>query len=130
MLIRVPRYTPGREKAVRVEIRCPDPAANPYLAFAVLLAAGLDGIEKKMQAPPAVEDDLFDMTPQEIGERGISSVASNLKEALDALKNDEVVRGAIGEFTFEKFYEAKISEWNKYRISVSQWELDNYLEIH
>ena len=130
VLIRVPRYTPGREKAVRVEIRCPDPAANPYLAFAVLLAAGLDGIEKKMQAPPAVEDDLFDMTPQEIGERGIGSVAANLKEALEALKSDEVVRGAIGEFTFEKFYEAKISEWNKYRISVSQWELDNYLEIH
>ena len=130
VLIRVPRYTPGREKAVRVEIRCPDPAANPYLAFAVLLAAGLDGIEKKTQAPPAVEEDLFDLSPEEIGERGISSVAGNLKEALDALKNDDIVRGAIGEFTFEKFYEAKMIEWNRYRTSVSQWELDNYLEIH
>jgi glutamine synthetase len=130
VLIRVPRYTPGREKAVRVEIRCPDPAANPYLAFAALLAAGLDGIEKGMTAPEPVEDDLFEMTPEELNERGISSVAGTLYEALEALKNNSVIREAIGEFTFEKFYEAKMSEWNSYRLAVSQWELERYLEIH
>ena len=130
VLIRVPRYTPGREKAVRVEIRCPDPAANPYLAFAALLAAGLDGIEKGMVAPEPVEDDLFEMSAEELAERGISSVASNLNEALEELKNNEVIREAIGQFTFEKFYQAKMDEWNSYRLSVSEWELERYLEIH
>jgi glutamine synthetase len=130
VLIRVPRYTPGREKAVRVEIRCPDPAANPYLAFAVLLAAGLDGIEKGMVPPDPIEDDIFEMTPEEIRKRGIGSVAGSLVEALEALQHNDVVRGAIGEFTFAKFHEAKLREWDRYRISVSQWELDNYLEIH
>lgn len=130
VLIRVPRYTPGREKAVRVEIRCPDPAANPYLAFAALLAAGLDGVEKKMIPPDPVEDDIFEMTPEEIEERGIGSVAANLKEAIEALEADDVVRGAIGEFSFRKFKEAKMQEWDSYRISISQWELDRYMEIH
>ena len=130
VLIRVPRYTPGREKAVRVEIRCPDPAANPYLAFAALLAAGLDGVEKKMTPPAAVEDDIFEMTPEEVQERGIGAVAANLKEAIDELAANDVVRGAIGEFTFKKFYEAKLQEWDSYRIAVSQWELDRYMEIH
>ncbi|MBS1913947.1 MAG: type I glutamate--ammonia ligase [Bacteroidetes bacterium] len=130
VLIRVPRYTPGREKAVRVEIRCPDPAANPYLAFAVLLAAGLDGVEKKMNPPEPVEDDIFEMTPEEVAHRGIGSVAANLAEALEELKNNSVVRGALGEFTFNKFFEAKMQEWDSYRIAVSQWELDRYMEIH
>ncbi|KXK57688.1 MAG: L-glutamine synthetase [Chlorobi bacterium OLB7] len=130
VLIRVPRYTPGREKAVRVEIRCPDPAANPYLAFAVLLAAGLDGVEKKMTPPAPVEDDIFEMTAEEAHERGIGSVAATLKEALDELAANDVVRGALGEFTFNKFYAAKMQEWDQYRIAVSQWELDRYLEVH
>lgn len=130
VLIRVPRYTPGREKAVRVEIRCPDPAANPYLAFAALLAAGLDGVEKNMIPPDPVEDDIFEMTPQEVEERGIGAVAATLMEAIDALRDNEVVRGAIGEFTFKKFYQAKRQEWDSYRIAVSQWELDRYMEIH
>jgi glutamine synthetase len=130
VLIRVPRYTPGREKAVRVEIRCPDPAANPYLAFAALLAAGLDGVEKKMTPPAPVEDDIFEMTPEEVRERGIGAVAENIKEAIDELAANDVVRGAIGEFTFKKFYEAKLQEWDSYRIAVSQWELDRYMEIH
>lgn len=130
VLIRVPRYTPGREKAVRVEIRCPDPAANPYLSFAALLAAGLDGVEKNMMPPDPIEDDIFEMTQEEIKERGIGSVAANLKEALEALSDNEVVRSAIGEFTFKKFHEAKMQEWDSYRIAVSQWELDRYLETH
>jgi len=130
VLIRVPRYTPGREKAVRVEIRCPDPAANPYLAFAVLLAAGLDGVEKGMTPPDPVEDDIFEMTKEEVQERGIGAVAANLKDALEALAANDVVRGALGEFTFKKFYQAKMQEWDQYRIAVSQWELERYLEIH
>ena len=130
VLIRVPRYTPGREKAVRVEIRCPDPAANPYLAFAALLATGLDGIEKKMQAPEPVEDDIFEMTQAEMDERGIGSVASNLKEAIDELGKNPVLREALGDFTTNKLIQAKQSEWDDYRIAVSQWELDRYLETY
>ncbi len=130
VLIRVPRYTPGREKAVRVEIRCPDPAANPYLTFAALLAAGLDGVEKGMNPPEPVEDDIFEMTPEEVKERGIGAVAGNLQEAIDALRDNPVIRGAIGEFSFSKFYEAKQNEWDSYRLAVSQWELDRYLVTH
>ena len=130
VLIRVPRYTPGREKAVRVEIRCPDPAANPYLAFAALLAAGLDGIEKKMQAPEPVEDDIFEMSQEEMEKRGIGSVASNLKEAIDELGKNDVLREALGEFTTNKLIQAKQAEWDDYRIAVSQWELDRYLETY
>ncbi len=130
VLIRVPRYTPGREKAVRVEIRCPDPAANPYLAFAALLAAGLDGIEKKMTPPDPVEDDLFHMTQDELKKRKIGSVAPTLYDALEALKKNDVIRGAIGDFSFSKFYEAKMKECDEYRIHVSNWELEKYLEVH
>ena len=130
VLIRVPRYTPGREKAVRMEIRCPDPAANPYLAFATLLAAGLDGVEKKMQAPEPVEDDIFEMTQEEMKERGIGSVAGNLKEAIDALAENDMLREALGDFTTNKLIEAKTAEWDDYRISVSDWEIDRYLETY
>lgn len=129
-LIRVPRYTPGREKAVRVEIRCPDPAANPYLALAVLLATGIDGMEKKMQVPDPVEDDIFEMTQEEMNERGIGTVAMNLAEAIDELEKNEVIREALGEFTFHKFIQAKRAEWDAYRMSISQWELDRYLETY
>lgn len=127
VLIRVPRYTPGREKAVRVEIRCPDPAANPYLTFAVLLAAGLDGIEKKMVAPEPIEDDIFEMTKEEMDGHGIGSVAANLKEAVDALRVNKVIGEALGQFTTEKIIAIKEAEWDDYRISVSSWELDKYL---
>ena len=128
-LIRIPRYTPGKDKAVRAELRCPDPTANPYLAFAVMLAAGLDGIKKKMTPPAPVEENIFEFTLETAAKHGITTVAKNLLDALDALKADSVVREALGEFTFQKFYEAKMAEWDEYRLNVSQWELDKYLEI-
>lgn len=130
VLIRVPRYTEGREKAVRVEIRCPDPTANPYLAFATLLAAGLDGIEKKMEAPDPVEDDIFEMTPEEVEAHGIGAVAGNLKEAIDALGESDVIGDALGSFTRDKLIAIKQGEWDDYRISVSNWELDRYMEMY
>ena len=130
VLIRVPRYTPGHEKAVRVEIRCPDPSANPYLAFASLLAAGLDGIEKKMEVPEPVEDDIFEMSREEMEERGIGSVAANLKEAIDALATNDMLRESLGDFTTDKLIEAKTAEWDDYRVSVSPWEIERYLETY
>ena len=130
VLIRVPRYTEGRENAVRVEIRCPDPTANPYLTFASLLAAGLDGIENKMTPPDPVDDDIFEMTEEEMAERNIGSVAGNLKEAIDALADSEVLGEALGSFTQNKIVSIKQGEWDEYRISVSQWELDKYLALY
>ncbi len=128
-LIRVPRISPAvLEKGSRVEIRCPDPACNPYLAFAVLLAAGLDGIKKGLVAPAPVEQNIWELTPKEMKKMGIKTVASNLKEALDELEKDEVIRGALGEETFQKFYAAKMAEWEAYRTYVSPWETDRYLD--
>lgn len=129
-LIRIPRYTPGKDKAVRMELRCPDPSANPYLAFAVMLAAGLDGIKQKMTPPPPVEENIFELSHAEAVKRGITTVAKNLPEALEELTKDKVVRDAIGEFTYEKFLEAKTHECDEYRLNVSKWELDKYLEIY
>jgi len=128
-LIRVPRISAAvLEKGSRVEIRCPDPACNPYLAFAVLLAAGLDGIKKGLVAPAPVEQNIWELTPEEMKKMGIKTVASNLKEALDELEKDEVIRAALGEETFQKYYEAKMSEWEAYRTYVSPWETDKYLD--
>ena len=129
-LIRVPRYTPGREQATRCELRCPDPSANPYLVFATLLAAGLDGVEKGMQAPDPVEDNIFAFDQAEVERRGIGSVASTLKEAIECLAVNPVIRGVLGEHTFSKFYEAKNEEWDEYRVTVSKWELEKYLDIY
>jgi glutamine synthetase len=127
-LIRIPRLTPEQAKyATRCELRCPDPSANPYLAFAIMLAAGLDGIENKMVAPKPIEDNIWKLSPEEMKEKGIEMVAGSLKEAIDALSKDKVIKEALGEHTSQHFYDAKNAEWDSYRTSVSQWELDNYL---
>lgn len=127
-MIRIPQCTPGREKGVRAELRCPDPSANPYLAFAVMLAAGLDGIEKKMVPPPPVEENIYEFTDDEASRRNISTVASDLREALQSLEADPVIRAVLGEYTFEKLSSLKKAEWNEYRLQVTPWELDAYLE--
>lgn len=128
-LIRIPRLSPAiAEKASRLEIRCPDPSCNPYLAFAVLLAAGLDGIKKGLKAQAPMDQNIWDLTPLEMKTMGIGTVAGNLKEALVALHEDEVLRDALGEETFQKFYAAKSAEWEEYRTNVSSWETDRYLD--
>ncbi len=129
-LIRIPRITKGREKAVRAELRCPDPSANPYLAFAVMLAAGLDGIENKMKAPAPVEENIFEFTDETAAARGITTVAKNLMEAIEELQKDKVICAALGSYCVEKLVEAKTAEWDSYRMSVTQWELDRYLEVY
>jgi glutamine synthetase len=127
-LIRVPQLTPAQVKyATRCELRCPDPSSNPYLTFAVMLAAGLDGIKRNMDPVPPVEENIWEFSPEEMKARGIGSVAASLGEALEALKHDEVIRGALGEHFFEHFYNAKVAEWKEYRTAVSQWEIDKYL---
>jgi glutamine synthetase len=128
-LIRVPKVSPGRSiEATRVEVRCPDPSSNTYLAFACMLAAGLDGIEKGMELGEPVEESLYEMTPERITEMGIRELPGTLAEALDELEADPVIREALGEHIYTRFVEAKRQEWEEYRAQVTPWELDRYLE--
>ncbi|HEY4720722.1 MAG TPA: type I glutamate--ammonia ligase, partial [Anaerolineae bacterium] len=124
-LIRIPRYTTGNDQATRIELRFPDPSCNPYLAFAAILAAGLDGIEKKMVPPPNVNNvDVYHFTPEELKERGIATLPGTLEEALHELEKDEVVRDVLGKQLYEDYVRVKMGEWDEYRIRVSQWELE------
>ena len=128
-LVRIPMYKPGKEKATRAEFRCPDPACNPYLAFSVMLAAGLRGIEQGYELPEPIEDDIFEMTEAERKERGIESLPGSLGEAIALTEKSDLVREALGDHVFEKFIENKKIEWDNYRTHVSQYELDRYLSI-
>jgi len=126
-LIRVPRISSGRARSVRCELRCPDPSTNPYLSFAVMLAAGLDGIEKKMTPPNATEEDLYHVD----GHRsGLETLPGDLGSAIAELKKDAVIQDALGQHVYERYVEAKMQEWNDYRLHVTQWELDRYLTVY
>jgi glutamine synthetase len=126
-LIRVPRYSPGRENATRVELRFPDPSCNPYLAFAAMLEAGLDGIKRKLEPPVPVTDDVFHWTPEDREAKGVATLPGTLDEALNALVEDDVVCGALGDHICNAYIPAKRDEWDEYRIRVSGWELERYL---
>jgi glutamine synthetase len=128
-LIRVPRVTSGQLKATRIELRCPDPSSNPYLAFAVMLKAGLDGIKNEMEAPGPVEENLYLFDESMLQKHGVGTLPGSLGEAIEALKADEVVQQALGEHIYERFVEAKQMEWDEYRKYVSKWELDRYLPV-
>jgi len=128
-MIRVPMYKPGKEQATRVEFRSPDPSCNPYLAFAVMLGAGLSGIEKKMEMPEPIEEDIFEMNPAERRAHGITDLPGNLYAAILATEKSEMVREVLGDHIFDKFIENKKIEWDGYRSHVSQYELDKYLSI-
>jgi glutamine synthetase len=127
-LIRVPRISPGRENSTRIELRCPDPTANPYLAFAAMLAAGLDGIRKGMEPPKAAEEDLFHLS--ETRRQRMTAMPGSLGEAIREYKNSRLLKLTFGEWLFRSYGEAKVREWDAYRLSVSQWELDRYLAIY
>ena len=126
-LIRVPEYRPGREKATRIEFRSPDPACNPYLAFSVMLAAGLEGIEKGLEPPPPVEENVYEMTNEERQERGIGTLPASLLEAILLTEKSELVRKALGGHVFEAFIQNKKIEWDQYRTQVTEFELKKYL---
>ncbi|MBN2469891.1 MAG: glutamine synthetase [Anaerolineae bacterium] len=127
-LIRIPRYSPGREMATRVELRFPDPSANPYLAFAVMLAAGLEGIEQGMTPPAPVTDDVYEWTQAEREANDVGVLPGSLKEALDELEQDHVLQEALGEHIYSAFHRAKSLEWDEFRMHVSEWERERYLE--
>jgi len=128
-MVRVPMYKPGKAKATRVEFRAPDPACNPYLAFAVQLAAGLKGIEEEYPLPDPIEKDIFEMDEKARAEAGITSLPGNLFEATLEVSKSELVKEAVGDHIFEKFIENKHKEWDEFRTHVSQYEIDKYLSV-
>lgn len=123
-LIRIPS---ARGEGTRIELRCPDPTANPYLAMAVCLKAGLEGIRKKMQLEPSVDSNIFELTEKEKKARNIRSLPANLREATIAMMNSDFMKEAVGEHIFEKYTSAKLDEWNDYTKQVTDWEIERYL---
>jgi len=128
-LVRVPRYKPGKENATRVEFRSPDPACNPYLAFSVMLAAGLKGIAENYELPEPIEENIYSMTEEERTKRSIRSLPDNLYAAIQEIENSELLRQALGEDVFNKFIANKKVEWDDYRSRVTDTELEKYLPI-
>lgn len=123
-LIRIPA---SRGEGTRVELRCPDPAANPYLTLAVCLAAGLDGIENRITPPEEVKENVFEMRLSRKAKLGIESLPADLSEALKELERDEYIKAILGKHIAEKYVEAKKAEWANYRAQVTEWEISEYL---
>ena len=123
-LVRIPA---ARGLATRIELRCPDPSCNPYLALALCLAAGLDGIKRNLTPPVSVDRNIFKLTSDERVEMGIESLPGSLMESIEYMEKDELVKKTLGDHVFEKYIDAKKEEWNEYITKVSQWEIDNYL---
>ena len=128
-LIRIPEYTPGKEQHMRIEYRSPDPACNPYLVFAVMLAAGLDGIENEYPLPPPVEENVYEMSEEERAARGIETLPGSLIEAIEVAERSEFLRKALGDHVFESLLKNKRIEWEKYRRYVTDFEIREYLPI-
>jgi glutamine synthetase len=128
-LIRIPLYKPGAEQATRAELRCPDPACNPYLTFAALLHAGLEGIEQGYELPEPMETNLYHLTAEQRRERGIVSLPETLGEAIDELSQSELMRKALGPHIFDRYVELKRKEWDEYRVQLTKWEMEKYLAV-
>jgi len=128
-LIRVPMYKPGNEKATRIEVRFPDPAANPYLAFAVLLCAGMAGVDGKYDLRPPLEQDVFHLDATERKKLNVEELPGSLDEAVKLTEKSSLVRECLGEHVYAKFIENKRIEWDRFRIQVTKYELERYLPM-
>ncbi|MCX5802748.1 MAG: glutamine synthetase family protein [Proteobacteria bacterium] len=128
-LVRVPLYKPGKEKATRAEYRSPDPACNPYLAFACMLRAGLEGIRNKYPLPVPIEEDVYEMSDQRRKELKIESLPGSLYEAIEQAEKSKLIKDTLGDHVFEKLIENKKIEWDRFRTHVSKYETDTYLPI-
>ena len=128
-MVRVHMYKPGKEKATRIEYRSPDPACNPYLAFAVMLAAGMEGVKNKYRLPEPVEEDIFEMDEKAREKAGITTLPGSLYEAMVAVSKSKLVKETLGDHIFNKFIENKKVEWDLFRTHVSQFEIDRYLPM-
>jgi glutamine synthetase len=128
-LIRVPLYHPGKEAATRAELRCPDPACNPYLCFAAMLHAGLEGVEHGYELPEPMEQNLYHLTPEERHRQGIEQLPETLGEAVEIAAESELVLRILGEHAFNRFVEIKRKEWEDYRVQVTPFEIEQFLPI-
>jgi glutamine synthetase len=128
-LIRIPMYKPGREKATRVEYRAPDPACNPYLAFAVMLAAGLEGMKKGYKLKNPIERNVYEIGEEERGKLGLDTLPGDLYEAVLLTSKSKLIKDTLGDHVFNKFLENKKIEWNNYRAQVTSYEMDRYYSI-
>lgn len=128
-LIRVPEYFPEKENAMRVELRCPDPSCNPYLALAVMLKAGFEGIQNKIEPPEPVEEDVYEFDDLKLAKFYIKTLPSSLGEAIEEMRSSKLVRNVLGKFAYQKYLEAKKREWDEYRLQVTAWEIKNYIQL-
>jgi glutamine synthetase len=128
-LVRVPQYKPGKEEATRIEYRSPDPACNPYLAFAAMLAAGLDGIEHEFELPPEASNNIYEMTDDERAAAGIASLPEDLHDAITLAEESDVLRAALGDHVHEFLIRNKRAEWDSFKSYVSPYELERYLPV-
>jgi glutamine synthetase len=129
-LIRLPRYTAGRNKSVRLELRCPDPSANPYMAFVAMLAAGLDGINQGLECPDPLNNlNIWNLSQEEREQRGIEALPGSLAEAMREFDDNQVIKDALGPVICDVFKRAKWAEVEEYRTRVTDWEISRYLEV-
>ena len=128
-LVRVPMYRVGKENATRIELRSPDPAANPYLSFAAMAAAGLDGMEKKTRLVDPIEENIFKMDEKMRKRHKIKELPSSLDEAIDVLEKSSLMKDVLGDHVFTSLIANKRMEWQRYKMHVSQFELDEYLPV-
>jgi glutamine synthetase len=127
-LLRVPRWFEEKKESARVELRCPDPTCNPYLAFAVMLVAGLDGIKNDMQPPAPVEENIYSLDDEGLSKKDIDTLPTSLWTALSELKKDQLLCDTLGEHLFERYIDVKTKEWDEFRQQVTPWEVDTYLD--
>lgn len=128
-LIRVPHWFDDKPNSARIELRCPDPACNPYLTFAVMLAAGLDGIKNKTKLSAPVEEDLYKFDETKLISNKIGTLPSSLFEALYELKQSKLMREVLGEHLYNRYINIKTREWNEFKVQVTKWEVEKYLDI-
>ena len=127
-LIRIPRYSKGREQSTRAELRCPDPSCNPYLAFAVMLKAGLEGIKRKTELVSPVEENVYEFDDEKRMDSNIGVLPQTLLDAILEMKKDKMVAGVLGKHLYPIYVRSKLAEWDEYRTQVTKWEIDKYLE--
>jgi len=128
-LLRVPKWFKGKEEAARIELRCPDPSCNPYLAFAVMLSAGIDGIRNNLEPPEPIEENIYQLDDESRVKKNINTLPTSLLEALEELKKDTLLQDVLGEHLYERYIDVKTKEWDEFKKQVTGWEIDTYLDI-
>jgi len=128
-LIRIPKWFEEKKESARIELRCPDPSTNPYLAFAVMLSAGLDGIKNNIQPPEPIEEDLYHFSNHQLEELHIETLPSSLFEAIEYFRQSKLCRKTLGDVLFRRYIRIKEREWNDFKIQVTEWEVQHYLDI-